>query len=55
MPTIDNVTLTPSVVYTGSQFVISVTVTDPFTWLLEQNEIFLIDSEDVFLLEGGSE
>lgn len=53
MPTIDNVTLTPSVVYTGSQFVISVTVTDPFTWLLDQSEIFLTDSDGVYLLEGG--
>lgn len=55
MPSIDSVSLSPSIVFTGSQFVISVAITDPFAWLLDQSEIFLIDSENVFLLEGGSE
>ena len=53
MPQIDNVVLTPSIVYCGSQFVISVAITDPFTWLLDQSEIFLTDSDGVYLLEGG--
>lgn len=55
MPSIDSVTITPSTVFCGSQFVISVSVTDPFIWLLENSENFLIDSENVYLLEGGSD
>lgn len=50
MPNIDSITMTPSTVFCGHQFVISVVVTDPLTWLLESSDAFLIDSNDEFLV-----
>lgn len=51
MPSIGSVTITPSIVYCGAQFVISVAVTDPYTWLLENSDNFLVDTNGVYLLE----
>lgn len=41
--------ITPNEVYTGGSFIISVSVTDPSIWLLDNNELFLTDSAGVFL------
>lgn len=53
MPNIESVTITPSIVFCGNALLISVSVTDPLTWLLDSEENFLTDSNGSFLLEGG--
>lgn len=42
--------ITPNPVYTGSSIYISVAISDPETWLLDNQENFLVDTSGAYIL-----